>query len=313
MRMHSTQRTARRSVVALFAALSVALTALPAAAESFEIEFAPTEGETWTMTTVDRRSQDYAGEAQSVEQITHITLQQTYEGQPDGSWEVLQEVRSIDMSMNGEDQQTPMFAIIQSQPIRLILNSGGEATDAVGFRSLMRRYERELDPETYQNVRRQMKIANLIKGELIKWNRSLEGMHGLELEPGDRVGVKSMTEIQGNMVDVQGVIEVGEWTEVNGLRGVELTFRYDNSGEILAGAGDVRHTVERFADEEADELNLAVRILGSVESVVVPSTGQVLSEHTKETVFIPMPQRPGKTAVFETDIRNEWQPAGSDS
>lgn len=300
-------RTARRSVVALFSLLIVAGAAGSAAAEAFTLEFSPADGEVWEKTTVDRRTQDYADAAPRTEQITEITLDQSYVSQPDGSWHVLQDARSLGMRINGQALDNPMFPIIESQQIRVILNSGGQAIDAEGFRSLMSRYERELDPETYQNVRRQMKIANMVKGEVIKWNRPLAGLVGLEVEIGDRLGVTSKAEFQGTMFAVSGVIDVVEWTEVEGERGVRFAYRYDTTGEIRAGAEDVKHEIVRWEDEEPAPIGPGVRLLGRYEFVLVPSTGQLLSEHLQETVFAPVTQAPGTTATLETEIQSTWR------
>lgn len=309
----TTRPPVRRAASALLLLLVLALSA-PAAAESFVIEFSPEDGARWEMTTVDRRDQKLAGLAPDNEQVTEIRTLQRYEAQNDGSWHVIQDVQQIEMTINDEVADNPMLPIVMSQDIRLLLNAGGIAYDAEGFRTLMRRYERDLDPEMYKRVRQTMKIANLVSGEVSKWNRTLKGLHGLELETGDRLGVLGSTDFRGAVVEVSGVIDVGERVEVDGKEGVRLDYRYDNTGEILAAAGEVRHTVDRRNEEEITSLQMRVAILGEVEFVVIPETGQLLSEHLIESASVPITQSPGNNAEIETEIRSTWrQVEGNDS
>jgi len=154
----------------------------------------------------------------------------------------------------------------------------------------------------------------LVEGEITKWDRSLDGLRGLELSPGDVIGMRGLVEIRGGYFEVSGVIEIGDWTEVEGERGVRIICRYDNVGEILRAAGTLERTVERWMKEDATLAQARVRIEGTLEAVVVPSTGQLLSEHLNQTAVAPLVQSPGEKASFETDTRTTWRRAtGSDS
>lgn len=317
MRFFCPERIAVRSVerplaVALFAV--VALAAGPAAAESFVIDFAPEDGAVWAVATSDHRVEDFGSAGKGSDQTTEIQATHQYEAQSDGSWHVVQEVGDIHMLVGGQELENPMLPIIESHAIRLILDADGTAEDVEGFRSLMRRYERELDTEVYERVRQSMKVARLVEGEVTKWNRALEGLHGLELSPGDVLGMRGLVEIRGGYFEVTGVIEIGEWTEIDGERGVQITCRYDNTGEIQAAAGRLERTVERWMREDATLAQARVRIEGTLDAVVVPSTGQLLSEHYHQTAVAPLTQAPGENASFDTEVRTTWQRvAGSDS
>ena len=308
-----TARAARRRALALVTCALVVAFVAPARAESFVIEFAPDDGEAWTKSTVDRRSQNYGPTAPTREQVTTVETDQRYASQPDGSWIVAQSLGRITMTMNGKPVDNPMLPILRTQEIELVVNGGGIATDALGFRSLMRRYERELPPETYQNIRQQMKIDNLVLGELIKWNRALDGLHGRELETGQTLAVNdARTEFHGSVIPVTGVVEIGDWTELGGFRGVSIVYRYDNTGAILAGAGETDGEVVRSTEKEPSELRGRVELEGQIEFVVVPSSGQLLSEHLMETARAVFPQSPGQTAVIEVESTSTWTPVEED-
>ena len=54
-----------------------------------------------------------------------------------------------------------MYPLMKANETRALLNAGGEAFDAEGFRELMRSYERNLNPETYGRVRQRMSTRGL--------------------------------------------------------------------------------------------------------------------------------------------------------
>lgn len=299
------RRPARRSPVTL--AILLCLAAAPAWAADFVIGFDPDDGSVWTRTTEDRRLQDFKSLGDRTDQRTRILMDQRYEAQPDGSWLVVQDVLEVTMTKNDEILDNPMLPIIEDQETRVVLDANGHAVDAEGFRALMRRYERELSPEFFQEVREQMKVENLSAGEVSRWNRSLEGLYGLELAPGDRVAVtEARAEVQGNVIEVTGVIEVGDWVEVGGGRGVSMVYRYDNTGEALAAAGETRHEIERRAGEETSTLRVPVAMSGTVEFVVVPATGQLLSEDHVQVSRATFPEAPNEPVILQVESHSTW-------
>jgi hypothetical protein len=287
-----------------------------AGSETFVLEFAPTDGAVWHKSTFDRRLRDYGTVAPISEQVTEIEAEQRYESRPDGSWAVVQTVESVDMRMNDEPMNNPMLPILQTQPIELVVNSGGKAVDALGFRELMRRYERELDPQILQRAREQMSARSMARGEIDKWNGALDGLRGLELTVGEKIGVMGKADWQGNPLKTTGIITVGEWTEIDGEPGVTLTYEYDAHGEVFAEHEDeITRTISRRGDEPIEERNHRLDMRGTIVTVVRPSTGQLLYQSIEETTLVPVAQPDLDHVRLETEVRHRWRPVkgGEDS
>ncbi|HKK70853.1 MAG TPA: hypothetical protein VKA86_06525 [Candidatus Krumholzibacteria bacterium] len=284
--------------------------------QTFVIDFSPTDGAVWHKSTYDRRLRDYGTMAPISEQVTEIEAVQRYESQPDGSWHVVQTVESVEMRMNEEPMNNPMLPILQTQPIEIVLNSGGQAVDALGFRELMRRYERELDPQLLQRAREQMSARSMAEGEIEKWNGALEGLRGLELTVGEKIGVLDVADMQGQPLKTEGVLTVGEWTELDGEPGVTVTYEFDALGEVFAAHEDeITRTISRRGDDPIQERNHQLDMRGKIVTVVQPSTGQLLFQSVEQTTLVPVAQPELDHARIETEIRNRWRPVegGEDS
>ncbi len=284
--------------------------------ESFVLEFAPTDGAVWHKSTYDRRLRDFGTVAPISEQVTEIEAEQRYESRPDGSWTVVQTVLSVDMRMNDEPMNNPMLPILETQPIELVVDAGGEAVDALGFRELMRRYERELDPEILQRAREQMSARSMARGEIEKWNGALEGLRGLELTVGEKIGVLGKADWQGQPLKTTGILTVGEWTEIGGEPGVTLTYEFDAHGEVFAEHEDeITRTISRRGDQPIQERNHRLDMRGTIVTVVQPSTGQLLFQSIEQTTLVPVAQADLDHARLETEVRHRWRPVegGEDS
>ena len=299
--------------VLLAAGLTVAaaLPSTPVRAEDparFVIEFDPEDGAVWERVTTDRRVQDLGTIAPIHEQVTDFTVRVEYDAQPDGSWHAIQTTEDVLIVTNGEEVENTMLPMIREQEIRVVLNAAGQAVDALGFRDLMRRYEQGLPQQDYEKVSRSMNPRNMVEGEKHRWNRTLDGLRGVEFEVGEVLGLDTKVDMQGHWIPVRGVVEVGRWTEIDGERGVTITLRYDASGALRAAAADrIERTIEQLEDREIAQGDHGLDIDGEVVVVVQPSTGQILYETLDQTILVPIQQGAEQKGRLEHEIRTRWR------
>ncbi len=304
------------TTIALLGASAGPVHAARAGSETFVLEFAPSDGDVWHKSTYDRRLRDFGTAAPISEQVTEIEAEHRYESRSDGSWLVVQTLESVDMRMNDEPMDNPMLPILQTQTIEIVVDARGEAIDAYGFRELMRRYERELDSQNLQRIREQMSARSMARTEIAQWNGPLDGLRGLELTVGEKIGVLGRKNSQGGPLTTSGILTVGDWTEIDGEPGVTLTYEFDANGETFAEHEDqITRTISRRGDEEIEDRNHRLDIRGKVVIVVQPSTGQLLYQSVEETTLVPVAQPDLDHARIETEVRHRWRPVegGEDS
>lgn len=268
--------------------VSIAPLAAAQQPETFTFGFAPDSTVTWSKTVADEQLTDFKAATPIRHQITESGLHQRYVRDTDGQWELLQWVRSIEMSINGERVENPMIEVILGHEIRLQLDAQGRATDATGFRQLMRRYERELDPATYSRVRQAMDAESLALGEVSKRNRSMSIVAGRSATLGEKWGLIDRVDVQGNWSPISGVVHFESWTEVDGMPGVKVVYRYDAAGRQYDAASAEFSEVISLRPEDWDATPNNLGVSGKYVWVIDPVSGQLLYESFEQLVTVPI-------------------------
>lgn len=282
---------ARVLPLSLLTALCLASIAPRAAAEqpeSFTFAFAPDTTVTWSKKLSDEQLTDFKAANPIRHQITESELHQRYARDEEGQWEMLQRVRSIEMSINGDRVENPMVDVILGHEIRLQLDEQGSAVGATGFRELMRRYERELDPAIYARVRQSMSAESLALGEVTKRNQSLAVVAGRSAKLGEKWGLVDRVNVQGTWSPVRGVVHFESWTDIDGMPGVKIVYRYDAAGRQYDAASDELTEVISMRPEDWDATPNNLGVSGQYVWVIDPATGQPLYENFEQLVTIPI-------------------------
>ena len=272
--------------------IGLALSASSASGEDrprdFRFQFEPTAGRVWTKTVLDEQENDFGGVAEGRHQITESRFRQHYEQKDDGGWQLVQVTRDIEMTINGNEVRNPIFDVIIGHEIRLDLDEQGRAVDHDGFSQLMRRYEREIDPDLFARIRQNMSVESMGQGEMLKRNRVLEFVAGREASLGEVWSVEEPLRFQGSVSRVTGTLRFEDWTEIDGQAGVKMVYRYDNTGDARGAAGDeVAREISLLEEgEQIDPNNLVIR--GQYTWVMDPRTSQPLYEVQEQTIEIPL-------------------------
>lgn len=276
-------------------ALTVLSLALAAGSSSGETRpqkvtfgFAPDPAVQWKKVMFDEQRTDFRGVVEDHHQITESELQQHYEKDEEGAWQLVQNVRSVEMEINGNAVVNPMLEVLTGHEIRLDLDDKGLATGHEGFRELMRRYERELDPATYTRVRQQMSAQSMGLGEIAKRNQGLGIVAGKTVTIGEKWGVLDRVAVQGSWTAVTGVAHFESWTDVGGIAGVKLVYRYDSSGGVYGGAeSELTQVVSLRPDDYVVQPN-NLEVSGEYTWVIDPVSGQPLYEVYEQLVTVPV-------------------------
>lgn len=276
------------AVPALMAALSAPASVRADQPTSFTFGFDPDPTVVWTKTLSDDQLNDFLGFVPGSHQVTESELTQRYARDDDGNWEVVQHVRRIEMEIDGRRAENPMVNVILGHEIRIQLDEQGRATGATGFRELMRRYERELDPNTYARVRQAMNAESLANGEMAKRNQLMGIVAGRSASIGEHWGVLDRVSVQGGWSPVSGVVHIESWTEIDGQAGVKIVYRYDGSGELYEAASAKITQVMSLRPEDWVAAKNNLGVTGEYTWVVDPMSGQPLYEVFEQVITVPV-------------------------
>jgi hypothetical protein len=291
------QRTVRQTA----AILLLATTAW--AQESEEpatFRFAPVDGEVWVKEIDATQVRDMGSVAPRQETRTKTSIELRYEQVPDG-WVVHQMPLEAEMELNGQPMPNPGLQQTVGHEIRVQLDEEGNPVEVEGFQELMRRFEANVDPQTYAKMRQQMNAESMAVGEMRQWSELLQDIRGETVQPGETWNVLDQTTIMGGgVVGLAGYLKFDGWTELNGIRGFKTTYRYDSNGELMESVeGQATRTVSRRASDEPMARS-NIELQGSLIRVIVPETGQLLYEVKEEWYEVPLKAMDGPKMRVES-------------
>lgn len=268
--------------------------------EPATFSFAPVDGSIWIKEIDATQVRDMADVAPLQETRTRTSIELRYEQVPEG-WLVHQMPLEATIEQNGQPVPNPGLEQTVGHEIRVRLDDGGKATEAEGFSELMRRFEANVDPKTYAQMRQQMSAESMAVGEMRQWNSLLQHIRGETIAPGDVWNVLDQTTIVGGgVVGLAGYLQFDGWTELDGIRGFKMTYHYDSNGDLMKSVeGLANRTVSRRASNEPMSMS-NVELVGSVIRVIVPETGQLLYEVKEEWYEVPLQSMDGPKMRMET-------------
>jgi hypothetical protein len=262
--------------------------------ETVHFGFAVEDGETWLKTMETKSVRDLKGRAPVSETEVHSDVRMTFERGTQGTTSVVLEALTAETKLNGLVQANPAQSLALGHRTRLHLDASGKAIAGDGFDKLMRRFERDLDPESFAAVRRQLTAEAMKQGEMGEWNRPLQGLRGEEVRVGDVWLVLSEEHLQGSYVALSGTLSFEGWTELDGIRILRVVLRYDSQGAIYAAAESTAVRTLNLRPAERQQYSRHNLVLEAETTwLISPERGLPLYETHLKTMKVPLSAEPG--------------------
>jgi len=272
-----------RSLAVFVLILSLVLPAAPSVSEEGEqlrFTFAPADGEHWVEVMEDTREYDYSGDYPSAKQETTQTDELIFQHTEDGGYLLTRVLGPASMRLNGAAYENTILDSSEGSRLELTLDGNGRAIGVQGYRSLMRKLERSLNPEEWAKLQNTYSVAQAERSELARWNDRLAGLVGAEMTDGNKLGYMDQYPTGAGNVLIHGTLSFEGYTEISGQRGYMVRYEF-GSGEKAPSLEGLEPVLD-FRDRRAGEAAAVdFEFEGTRVRVFVPESGLLIYENTE--------------------------------
>lgn len=238
--------------------------------------------------------QDLKGQGPTTETEIVSDIRLEFEPGEQGTWWVSLLPLRAETRINGIVRENPAQEIAVGHENRLHLDEEGRAIGGDGFEELMKKFERQLDPESFARVRKGTSVGGMRQGEMGEWNRPFEGLRGEDIAVGEVWSVLAEMQMQNGPVPLSGSLEFQGWTELDGYRALKTVYRYDADGAAYAAVEEKAKNTLNLRPEGRERYNRHNLVIeGETTWLLVPERGLVLYEKHEQTMQVPLSATPG--------------------
>ena len=194
--------------------------------------------------------------------------------------------------INGEEAETQVLHFFQGSAIEIVCDAQGKALQAKGYRRLMRKLEKKLDFDTWQQVQSNLNAQSAARSEVRRWNQRIQSLIGADVMTGEVWAYRDFYPIGKGQVEVRGRIEFSGPSAVYGQSGTKLVYEF-GSGD---GAPKVENPVRELDLRPKDatgNFREDVGLKGKVVRVIDPATGHIIYENSEVRWDQPRPETTG--------------------
>jgi hypothetical protein len=282
-------------------------------AEEVRFAFAPADGEVWIERIQMENREDPGPRAPTSTWTTDETYRLHYEKQPDGGWRVRRILVEAANTAQGEPVENQIQTLTLDHPIDYLLDAQGRVVSIEGYRVLMRKLERRLDPEIWQYFRSSVSIESAVEGDQRAWDRVLAGLVGETVRVGEVWSVRDVHVAGTSPVQIFGTLRFEGWTVLEGRRAFTLRLEFvDDPADLAPPPGGFARRID-FLGEETTVPQEDRGLRGEVVRVLDPATGHVVYERSRFSFNATAGRSGAPDVEVETIETRRGRPAGPEA
>jgi hypothetical protein len=245
--------------------------------KEFKFTFDRQDGETYVQKLSISRERLTGADSMEMEDTlieTRVTCRKIIVG-----WDIESQTLNTIMMKNGEEIQSPLFALISKLTITYRIDSNGNMKDLIGYDRVLEAVKSQYPPEVAENVSAGINIDAIRQREFTEWKNRVGDFLGKKFSIGD-TWEHDTSYTLSNGVKIKYKIKTlfKEMVQQNNVSCVLIEQTYDSALQ-----GSVEENGKRpEQDQESASIN------GKVTRIIDPSTMRIYKEEMKRVIHMDM-------------------------
>ncbi|MBN1906570.1 MAG: hypothetical protein JW927_15900 [Deltaproteobacteria bacterium] len=243
--------------------------------KEFKFTFNRQDGETYVQKLSISRERLTGADSMEMEDTlleTRVTCRKIIEG-----WDIESQTLNTIMMKNGEEIQSPLFALISKLTITYRIDSSGNMKDLIGYDRVLEAVKSQYPPEVAENVSAGINIDAIRQREFSEWKNRVGDFLGKKFSIGDTWEHDASYILpNGDKISYRVKTLFKEKVQQNSVTCVLIEQTYDSAGDGLTVKDDKHPEL----DQESASIN------GMVTRIIDPATMRIYKEEVKREIHM---------------------------